>query len=120
MEKINDLPINFMGDLSIGYLNVETMDFTWLNHINGNNTIYNHIQSPFSWYYHGDIMIIPDPIPSPRDNWNKILSIGPQHIECPGYYALFFHFQEITNKCNLATSLTLPEFEHINNELTIF
>jgi len=111
--------IAFESRISIGYLNIEQMDFTRINNVGSNNPIYKNIEPPFDWYRHGNIMIIPDPIAFPGENWNKEISVGGQEIECFGKFVTFFNFKEDQDKYYLATSLTLPEFEHIKRELCI-
>lgn len=119
MGAPDNLMIGFAATLSIGYLDVETMKLTRINNVKQNHFIFETIRSPFDWYYHESIMIIPDPAPVPRKNWNSNIYVCQQNIECNGKFIAFFHFKKYDGNMNYATSLTLPEFEHINNELNI-
>ncbi|WP_071130173.1 hypothetical protein [Enterococcus timonensis] len=114
---MNDDDIGFANNVSIGFLDVSTMELTRIDHVDENHFIFTRIQSSFDWFYQGDVMIIPDPVPTPRRNWNKIASVNGQEIECMGEFIVFFHFENIKGKLNFATSLSLPEFNHIKQGL---
>lgn len=96
------------------------MAFTRINNVNEHHYIFKNITAPFDWYYHENIMVIPDPVFAPRKNWHEELFICEQSIECPGTFVAFFHFENYKDKLYYATSLTMPEFEHIKDGLNIY
>lgn len=113
---MNDCRILFGSNLSIGVLDVLTMDFKRVENVNENHEIFKRIKPPFDWYYHDKIMIIPDIIPTPKEDWDKVVNVCGQEIECVGKFIYFFHFEIIDNGSH-ATSLTLPEYDHVKNGL---
>lgn len=115
----NNLEISFPNSFSIGLLDVEKMQLHRVNNVNIHYWIFKHIEGPYEWYYHNSIMIIPDPIPCSRKNWNNNIFVGSQEIECNGEFIAFFHFEIKEHKLNVASSLTLPEFEHVRRELRL-
>lgn len=121
MEKgfdvMNDTLV-FGRNISVGFLDVATMKMTRLENINDSHYIFKRLQMPFDFFYHGKILIIPDPIAVARPNWNKIVNVCNQEIECRGKFICFFHFEE-KGAINYVTSLTLPEYKHIKNGLEI-
>lgn len=117
MAYQNNLEINFCAD-SIGYLDVETMNLKRIN-LKQHQEIFEHIKEPFDWYFHGEIMVISDPVPAPRKNWNKTVDIAGQVIDCPGRFIIFFNFIQIKNLYNVALSLTIRQFDELQNELEI-
>ncbi|MGX7196333.1 hypothetical protein [Enterococcus olivae] len=119
MTKTNDLMIVFSPKNSIGYFDIENQELIRIDGIEKNHFIYEHIKPPFDWYFHDDIMIIPDPIPSPRKKWNKTITVANQVIKCTGQYIVFYHFKERNDLFNFASSLTLPEFEYLKSNLII-
>lgn len=119
MTKTNDLMIVFSSKNSIGYLDIEKMELTRIDNVDKTHFIYGHIKPPFDWYFHDAIMIIPDPVPSPRKNWNKTITIADQVIECVGQYIVFYHFKDRDDFFTIASSLTLPEFEYLKSNLII-
>lgn len=117
--EANDLSIVFQSKISIAYLDIEKMELSRIDKVDKNHFIYNHIKAPFDWYFHDSIMIIPDPKPAPRKNWNKTITVDGQIIECMGQYVVFYHYEQIGDLYNIASSLTLPEFDYIKSELKI-
>lgn len=107
---MNNFPIIFTNNSSIGLLDVRTMEFTRINKVNKGHPIYTKIKAPFNWYYQNNIMIIPDPIPNARPTWSKALFIDTQEIICHGSFVVFFHFEVYKDQLNVAKSLTLPEY----------
>ena len=65
-----------------------------------------------------NILIIPDPIATARENWNKVVTVCNQKIACVGEFICFFHFDE-TEKVILVSSLTLPEYDHVKRGIEI-
>lgn len=110
--------IGFANNLSIGLLNVRTMELKRIENVDENHYIFKRIKEPFDWFFYGEIMIISDSIPVARKNWNKVLSIGDLKIECKGEFVAFFHFKKF-DRVNYATSLTLPEFETIKYDIKL-
>lgn len=108
----------FGRNLSIGFLDVATMKLTRLENINESHYLFERLQMPFDFYYQDKIMIIPDPIATAKPNWNKMIQVCNQEIECQGNFICFFHFEE-KESMNYVTSLTLPEYNHIKNGLKI-
>lgn len=119
MGERNVFSIGFDFKNSIGYLDVEKMTFSRMDNVDREHFIFKNIQAPFDWYFHNEIMIIPDPILSPRKNWNKTIFIDNQEINCKGKFVVFFHFEKVREGIHFATSLTLPEFRYIENELVL-
>lgn len=118
MIEMNDGNLAFGKDLSAGFLDVSTMELTRIENINEDHVLFERIQPPFDFYYHGKILIIPDPVAAARENWDKVVTVCNQRIECTGKFICFFHFEEIEN-INFVSSLTLPEFEHIKQGIEI-
>lgn len=116
---MNNKDILFKSHLSIGILNVITMDFKRVENVNKHHEIFKRIKPPFDWYYHDKIMIIPDAIPVPKEEWNKIVNICGQEINCVGKFIYFFHFEIVENNLNFVSSLKLPEYIHIKNGLAL-
>lgn len=110
--------LGFGENLSVGFLDVSTMELTRIENVNKNHFLFQRIKPPFDFYYHDKILIIPDSVVTTRGNWNKTVTVCNQKIECIGEFICFFHFEEM-EKINLVTSLTLPEFEHIKQGLEI-
>lgn len=116
---MNNNMLSFTRNLSMGYLNVEKMRFERIDNVNTNHPVFKHIKPPFDWYFQDEILIIPDPVSSPRKNWNKIITLDNQKIECKGNFFCFFHFKQ-KDSINLVESLTLPEYTHIKKSLEIY
>lgn len=117
----SDILIAFDFEPSIGFLEIEHMDITWLNNINKNDEIFKRLNltDGFDYYFFNNILIIPDPIPSPRLNWNKTISIKDAlEIDCEGQYISFFHFEKNDNVL-FAKSLTLPEYIFLKDNIHI-
>ena len=94
---MNNEKIIFDTLLSIGCLDIATMNFFRLNNVEKSHDIFEKIVAPFDFYYHDDILIIPDPIPKEKVNWNKMVSLYGQEIECIGRYIYFFHFDDMSD-----------------------
>lgn len=116
---MNNEKIIFDTLLSIGCLDISTMNFFRLNNVEKSHEIFERIVAPFDFYYHDDILIIPDPIPKEKVNWNKMVSLYGQEIECIGRYVYFFHFDDISDYVNRVRSLTLPEYNYVEQGLKI-
>lgn len=115
---MNEDYIGFANKLSVGFLDVSSMELTRLDNVDQNHFIFTRIQTPFDWYYQNDIIIIPDPVPRARANWNKTVYVFDQEIECVGEFISFFHFEKI-KEMNYVTSLSLPEFDYIKKGINI-
>lgn len=117
----SDILITFAFEPSIGFLEIENMELSWLNNISQNNKIFKRLNpnDGFDYYFFNNILIIPDPIPSPRLNWNKTISIKDKlEIDCKGKYISFFHFEKNDNII-FAKSLTLPEYIFLKDNINI-
>lgn len=115
---MNDNNIFFGANLSIGVLNVNDMELRRVESVNKNHEIFKRISVPFDWYFHDNIMIIPDSVPKPKKNWNENVNICGQEIECVGEFIYFFHFEIIEN-INFVSSLKLPEYIHIKKGMSL-
>lgn len=116
---MNNNDVLFGSNLSIGVLNVVSMEMERIDNVTKEHRIFNRIVAPFDWYFHDEIMIIPDVRPTPKKNWNKVVNVCEQEIECIGECIYFFHFEIVENKFNYVTSLTLPEFDHIRKGISL-
>ncbi len=115
----SDILIAFAFEPSIGFLEIENMEISWLNNIDKNDEIFKRLNDGFDYYFFNNILIIPDPIPSPRLNWNKKISIKDKlEIDCNGQYISFFHFEKNDNIL-FAKSLTLPEYIFLKDNIHI-
>ncbi|MGR3779137.1 hypothetical protein ACT1UG_26465 [Bacillus paramycoides] len=70
----------------------------------------------FDYYYINQILVIPDPIPVARVNWNKNIIINDLTVGCVGSFLAFFHFN-LNQDIIYADSLTLPEYVFLQNTL---
>lgn len=48
-----------------------------------------------------------------------MVSLYGQEIECVGRYVYFFHFADISDNVNRVSSLTLPEYNYVEQGLKI-
>ena len=73
-----DSTIAFAYQPSIALLKIDTMEFDWITDAKENDKIFKQLSKVnyFDYYYINKILIIPDPIPSPRLNWSKKLIIN--------------------------------------------
>ncbi len=117
MIKMNDNLV-FSKKLSVGFLDISTMELSRKENINKDHLLFERIKPPFDFYYHDKILIIPDPIATARENWNKVVTVCNQKIACVGEFICFFHFDE-TEKVILVSSLTLPEYDHVKRGIEI-
>lgn len=120
---MNDFSIGFAAHPTIGYLDVATMQLSWRNQVPDDDMVFQHLDQAlaigsFDWYFHGDIMLIPDPLPVAHRHWDQNVMVGQQAIPCLGQFILAFHF-EVVNQVNFASSLTIPEFQHLERELAL-
>ena len=115
-----DYTIGFAYQPSIALLEIDTMEFDWIHDKKENNNIFDKLSKikNFDYYYMNNILIIPDPIPSPRLNWSKRVFIDNLEIECKGNFISFFHY-EINKNFILADSLTFPEYLFVKNNIRI-
>ncbi len=120
---MNNFSINFAATPTIGYLDVATMQLHWRNQVPDDDEVFQHLDQSiesggFDWYFHGDIMLIPDPVPAAHRHWDQQVLVGQQTIPCVGRFILAFHY-EVVGHVNVASSLTIPEFEHLQRELAL-
>ncbi|GEQ62008.1 hypothetical protein VL4N_13860 [Vagococcus lutrae] len=115
---MNNNDIVFNSNLSVGVLNIISMELTRIDGVNEKHEIFRRIVAPFDWYFHEEIMLIPDSKPMPKQNWEKVLYLCEQEIRCIGQFVYFFHFEILDNNINFVTSLTLPEYDHIKKGIS--
>ena len=115
-----DSMIAFAYQPSIALLKIDTMQFDWITDTKENDKIFKQLSEVdnFDYYYINKILIIPDPIPSPRLNWSKKIIIDNLEIDCTGKFLAFFHYNN-TNDIILADSLTFPEYIFLKNNIDI-
>lgn len=115
---INLSNIVFQTKPTIGYFDVSEDQLYWKSKVLDDDMIFQHFEQStesdgFTFYYHENILMIPDPKPSPHVHWDNEISLcGNQKIDCPGTFIACFHF-EIINDVIVASSLTIAEFEHL-------
>jgi len=104
---------------SVGYLNIENMELTWIHKMEKEHEIFQQLSSVegFDYSFINDILVIPDPVPVARVNWNKKIGINKLEVECPGSFLAFFNFHEVKEGVIFANSLTLPQFEFLKKRI---
>lgn len=112
--------IAFSHKPSIALLKIDTMELNWITDTKENDMVFNQLSKVdnFDYYYINEILIIPDPIPSPRLNWSKKIIVNTLEIECKGKFLYFFNYNNINNVI-LANSLTFPQFIFLKNNIDI-
>lgn len=115
-----DSTIAFAYNPSIALLRIDTMEFDWITDIKENDKIFKQLSkvNDFDYYYINRILIIPDPIPSPRLNWSKKILIDNLEINCKGNFLAFFNYNN-NNNIIFANSLTFPEYIFLKNNINI-
>jgi len=114
----------FMDKPSIGCFDVVTEQFSWRNQVATDDEVFQHLDQAlatgeFDYYYRGDMLLIPDPIPIPRVNWHSVVVLGDgQEITCRGAFIACFHAHQVSSGI-LVSSLTFPEFERLKVGLKI-
>lgn len=111
--------LGFSFKPSVAILSVDEMQLTWLPKIEKEHDIFKQLSkvNDFNFYFINDILVIPDPIPVARGNWNKKIGINDLEIECKGSWLAFFSFEESDGEILLADSLTLPQYEFLKNRV---
>lgn len=111
--------IGFAFKPSVAILTIDDMELTWLPKIEEEHAIFKQLKmtNEFDFYFINDILVIPDPIPVARENWNRKIGINDLEIECGGSWLVFFSFKEIKEEILLADSLTLPQYEFLKNRV---
>lgn len=113
--------IGFSYKPSIAYLSIENMELSWIQELDKEHAIFQQLSSvdAFDYYFIQDILVIPDPIPVVRNNWNRNINIIKLEIECNGSFLVFFKFNEVKDGIILANSLTLPQYEFLKNSIRL-
>lgn len=111
--------IGFSFKPSVALLNLESMELSWIQNIHKDHPIFQQLSSvdSFDYYFLKDVLVIPDPIPVPRYNWNKNVCIDTLEIECKGSFLAFFKFNKVNDDVLIAESLTLPQYEFLKNSI---
>lgn len=111
--------IGFAYKPSIGLLFIDEMRLTWLTKIEKEHDIFKQLSmlSEFDFYFIKDILVITDPVPVARENWNRKIGIDDLEIECMGSWLAFFSFKELKEEIFLAESLTLPQYEFLKRRI---
>lgn len=117
----SDILIAFAFEPSIVFLELENMELYWLNNISQNNKIFKQLSkvNDFDYYYINEILIMPDPIPSPRLNWSKKILINNLEIDCKGKFLAFFHYNKYNENIIFADSLRFPEYIFLKNNIQL-
>jgi len=117
----SDILITFAFEPSIVFLEIENMELYWLNNISQNNKIFKrlNINDGFDYYFFNNILIIPDPIPSPRTNWSKKILINNLEVDCKGKFLAFFHYNKYNENIIFADSLRFPEYIFLKNNIQL-
>ncbi|WP_238907166.1 hypothetical protein [Clostridium sp. YIM B02506] len=115
-----DSTIAFAYQPSISLLTIDTMEFDWITDTKETTKIFEQLSkvNDFEYYYINQILIIPDPIPSPRLNWSKKVIINNLEIDCNGRFLAFFHYNNNGNTI-FANSLTFPEYIFLKDNIDI-
>lgn len=114
----------FSNNISMVLLEIENMKLDWVNNVEKNNKIFDELNygikstGGFDYYYINQILIIPDPIPSSRLNWNKTIYIDNLEINCKGKYIAFFYYEEKENFV-LVDSLNFPQYRLLKNKIFV-
>lgn len=106
---MNDTMLAFGNNLSIGYLDTNSLELQRLENIDEEHPIFNRIAPPFDYYIVRNILLIPDPVLS-----NKTINLCNQELEAGDFIACF-NYEEINDNLLLLSSLTLPQFDFLNN-----
>lgn len=111
--------IGFSFKPSVGFLSFDDMKLIWLPKIGKEHAIFQQLAKAdgFDFYFIRDILIIPDPIPVAKENWNRKIDIDSVEIECSGNWLSFYSFEKTEKGIFLADSLTLPQFEFLKNRI---
>lgn len=111
--------IGFGFKPSVVLLSIEDRQLTWLSKIEKEHAIFKQLTkvNGFDFYFIDDILVIPDPIPVARENWNRKIGINDLEIECMGSWLVFFSFKEVKKEIFLADSLTLPQYDFLKNRI---
>lgn len=111
--------IGFGFKPSVVLLSIDDLKFTWLPRIEKKHAIFKQLEkvNGFDFYFINEILVIPDPIPVARENWNRKIGINDLEIECRGSWLIFCSFKEVKEEIFLAESLTLPQYEFIKNRI---
>lgn len=104
---------------SVAYLTIVDMKLSWIHRMDKEHDIFQRLSSVdgFDYYFTNDILVIPDPVPVAREQWNRKIGINRLKIECRGSFLIFFHFNEVSEGIILADSLTLPQFEFLKSSI---
>ena len=100
------------------------MKLNRVNNVQKNNEVFEELNyfikstGGFDYYYINQILIIPDPIPSPRLNWYKKIYIDDLEVKCNGKYIIFFHYEDKENFVYV-DSLSFPEYIFLKNNICI-
>ncbi|MDL4842004.1 hypothetical protein [Aquibacillus rhizosphaerae] len=114
---MNNLPVIFEKDISIGLLNVKTKQLKMIDSVDENHEVFKSIKPPFDWYYINRIMLIPEPMTGVREY--KPVFINGLEIECVGDFIACFHFKVYKGEVKIALSLLLPEFVYLKKHFLI-
>ncbi|QTB26594.1 hypothetical protein [Lysinibacillus sphaericus] len=111
--------IGFAFKPSVALLSIDDMQLTWLPKIEKEHAIFKQLSKvkEFEFYFINDILVIPDPIPVARENWNRKIGINDLEIECMGSWLVFLSFKELKEEFFFAESLTLPQYEFLKNRI---
>ncbi|WP_262315189.1 hypothetical protein [Lacticaseibacillus parakribbianus] len=80
-----------------------------------------HLQAPFRWYRHGQLLIIPDPVPDAiRERHKRVAAFG-MTIEVPGAFVMVMHVDdwEATPRTISDRELSAEEFQDVLKHVSL-
>ena len=78
-----------------------------------------HLQAPFNYYRHDNLLIIPDPVPDAmREQGKKVVAFG-MEIEVPGTFVMFMHVDDWDTKPIVVSEMSEEEYASIEANLTV-
>lgn len=113
--------IGFGFKPSVAYLNIYNMELSWIQSMDKDHEIFRQLSNveEFDYSFINDILVIPDPVPVGREEWNRKVGINGLEIECRGNFLVFFNFKSVKEGVILADSLTLPQFELLKSSIRL-
>lgn len=120
--------ILFLRDLTIGVFDLNTLETTFVAHVESDSLIFTeHIVAPFDFYLHGasddqeHFLIIPDSEIKSNPNWAKQVYFHDQLIDCPsGTEKLYiFSFKSGPSNSIIAMSLNDLEKEQLRSAISV-
>ncbi|WP_461226128.1 hypothetical protein [Lacticaseibacillus suihuaensis] len=100
-----------LSDETLGYMTVNRDCYVGMR----------HLQAPFRWYRHGQLLIVPDPVPDAiREQQKRVVAFG-MTIEVPGAFVMFMHVDdwEAAPKTISERELSAEEFQNVIKHVSL-